>query len=137
MFLLGVISLSKAARVQKPTESELAILSVLWEQGPSTVRQVHDALSKDRAIGYTTALKLMQIMSEKGLVTRDESKRSHVYQAAQAQELTQRHLVGDLLERAFAGSASQLVLQALNAKKASAEELEEIRSLLETFEKPS
>src|SRR5215471_17792606 len=92
----------------KPTDAELAILRVIWRRGPSTVRQVHEVLSQDREIGYTTVLKLMQIMTEKGLVERDESERTHVYQAMLTQEETQQQLVGDLLDKAFGGSASQL-----------------------------
>src|SRR6185369_6985704 len=97
----------------KPTDAELAILRVIWRRGPSTVRQVHEVLSQDREIGYTTVLKLMQIMTEKGLVERDESERTHVYQSMLTQEETQQQLVGDLLDKAFGGSASQLVMQAL------------------------
>ena len=116
----------------KPTDAELAILRVLWERGPSTVRQVHEVLaSRERPTAYTTALKLMQIMTEKGLVRRDESERTHVYHARLTEEQTQRQLVRDLLERAFGGSSSKLVLQALNAKRATPEELGEIRKLIE------
>ena len=118
----------------KPTDAELAILRVLWSRGPSTVRQVHDALTGERATGYTTALKLLQIMSEKGLVARDETDRSHVYSAMLSEGETQRQLLDDLLGRAFGGSATKLVMQALSASKASAEELTEIRSLIEKME---
>jgi len=118
----------------KPTEAELGILNVLWTHGPSTVREVQTRLSATKEVGYTTALKLLQIMTDKGLVTRDESRRSHVYQAAYRQEVTQRQLVNDLLNRAFAGSAGKLVLQALSSERASAEELEEIRRLLDELE---
>jgi predicted transcriptional regulator len=118
----------------KPTDAELAILRVLWERGPSTVRDVTEALQAERGTGYTTALKLLQIMSEKGLVGRDESQRTHVYHAVAPAEETQRQLVGDLLERAFRGSAQQLVLQALSSKKASRAELAEIRKLLDQME---
>ncbi|MEW6157123.1 MAG: BlaI/MecI/CopY family transcriptional regulator [Verrucomicrobiota bacterium] len=117
----------------RPTEAELAILRVLWQHGPSTVRQVHEALERDT--GYTTVLKLLQIMTEKGLVTRDDAERSHVYSARLAQEETQRQLLTDLLDRAFAGSAQKLVLQALSMKKASAGELAEIRRLLDELER--
>src|SRR5437868_2561679 len=103
----------------RPTDAELEILNVLWTRGPSTVREVHAALGK--AIGYTTILKLMQIMTEKGLVRRDERQRAHVYAARLAQEQTQRQLVGDLLERAFSGSAAKLVMHALASRRASAE----------------
>jgi len=113
---------------RKPTDAELAILRVLWSRGPSTVRQVAGAM--DREVGYTTVLKLLQIMTEKGLVTRDESARTHVYSAAFSEDQTQRQLVNDLVERAFDGSAAKLVMQALASKKATPEELDEIRKLL-------
>ena len=116
---------------QRPTEAELEILRVLWERGPSTVRQVHEALANQRETGYTTTLKLMQIMSEKGLVTRDESARTHVYAARASQESTQRQLVNDLVDRAFGGSAAELVLRALSSHKTSDEELQEIRKLID------
>jgi predicted transcriptional regulator len=116
----------------RPTDAELAILRVLWDRGPSTVRQVHDVLGRDRPTAYTTALKLLQIMAEKGLVTRDERERTHIYQARVGEEQTQRQLVRDLLDRAFGGSSSKLVMQALAARRASAEELGEIRRLLDT-----
>ena len=115
----------------RPTDGELAILRVLWQRGPSTVRQVHEVLSRARPTGYTTSLKLLQIMTDKGLVRRDESRRTHVYQARLTEEQTQRQLVRDLLERAFGGSAQKLVMQALAAKKASPEELVQIRKLLD------
>ena len=118
----------------KPTDGELAILQVLW-RGPTTVKEVHKVLESQRKIGYTTVLKLMQIMVEKGLVTRDESTFAHIYQAAIPQEQTQRGLVADLLERAFEGSTSRLVLQALQAKKASPEEMAEIRKILRKHER--
>ena len=120
--------------IPKPTEAELGILNVLWKNGPSTVREVQTYLSTTKEVGYTTALKLLQIMTDKGLVVRDESQRSHVYQAAYQQEVTQRQLVNDLLSRAFAGSAGKLALQALSSERASAEELEEIRQLLDKLE---
>jgi predicted transcriptional regulator len=119
----------------RPTDGELAILRVLWERGASTVREVTDALQEVRATGYTTALKLMQIMTDKGLLRRDESRRTHVYQAVVSAEETQRQLVGDLLDRAFGGSARQLVLQALSSAKASRDDLAEIRKLLDDMEK--
>jgi BlaI family penicillinase repressor len=115
----------------RPTDGELAILRVLWERGPSTVRDVHEVLSRSRPTGYTTTLKLLQIMMEKGLVQRDESQRTHVYQARLTEGQTQRQLVRDLLERAFGGSARKLVLQALAAKKTSPEELSQIRQVLD------
>ena len=115
----------------RPTDAELAILRVLWDLGPCTVRQVHDVLSRERPAAYTTSLKLLQIMTDKGLVSRDERDRSHVYQAKLTEEQTQRQLVRDLLDRAFGGSASKLVMQALAARRASAEELSEIRRLID------
>jgi predicted transcriptional regulator len=116
---------------QRPTEAELEILRVLWERGPSTVRQVHEALVEQRETGYTTTLKLMQIMADKGLVTRDESARTHVYDAKASQESTQRQLVSDLVDRAFGGSAAELVLRALSSHKTSTDELDEIRRLID------
>ena len=118
----------------RPTDAELAILRVLWERGPSTVRQIQEILNRARTTGYTTVLKLLQIMTEKGLVRRDESQRTHVYQANRSQGQTQRQLVGDLLDRAFGGSAEKLVMQALAAGKASPEELTQIRELLDRLE---
>ena len=117
----------------RPTDAELAILRVLWDRGPSTVREVHDVLGSET--GYTTVLKLMQIMTEKGLVTRDDETRSHIYSAALPAQTTQRQLLKDLVDKAFAGSAAQLVLQALSTKRASPEELAEIRKLLDEHEK--
>jgi predicted transcriptional regulator len=117
--------------VPRPTDTELAILRVLWERGASTVRQVHEILSRERPTAYTTALKMLQIMTEKGLVRRDESDRTHIYQAKLSQEQTQRQLVRDLLDRAFGGSSSKLVMQALATRRASSEELTEIRKLIE------
>ena len=119
----------------RPTDAELAILHVLWSRGPSTVRQVHAALASSRDTGYTTTLKLMQIMAEKGLVTRDVSERTHVYAARVGRDETQRRLVADLLDRAFGGSAAALVMQALKAGTASAEEMAEIRRLIEQYRK--
>jgi len=119
----------------KPTDSELAILRVLWQRGPSTVKEVQQVLEATRRTGYTTVLKFMQIMVEKGLVSRDESSFAHVYQARIPQEQTQRTLVADLLERAFEGSTSRLVLQALATKKATPEELAEIRKILKNHER--
>jgi BlaI family penicillinase repressor len=119
-----------------PTEAELAILNILWSTGPATVREVHDALS-GKQIGYTTVLKQMQLMVEKGLLERSERFRSHVYGASLPKEQTQRLLAGNLLHRAFDGSAKNLVLGALSSKKVSAAELAEIRQLLDQFEKGS
>lgn len=115
----------------RPTDAELAILRVLWTRGPSTVRQVHESLVKERPSAYTTALKMLQIMTDKGLVERDESDRSHIYRARLSEEETQQQLVGDLLDRAFGGSASKLVMQALATTRATPDELREIRQLIE------
>src|SRR5918994_1979764 len=124
--------MSRNPAAPRPTDAELAILRVLWERGPSTVRQVHDVLvSRVGPTAYTTALKLLQIMTEKGLVRRDDSDRTHIYQARLSEEQTQRQLVRDLMDRAFGGSASKLVMQALNAKRATSEELGEIHRLIE------
>jgi BlaI family transcriptional regulator, penicillinase repressor len=119
----------------RPTDAELAILNVLWQRGASTVRDVFEALSKTKPIGYTTVLKFMQIMADKGLVRRDEEQRAHVYTATVPQVETQRQMVSDLLRRAFDNSASQLVMQALANKKTSPEELAEIRRLLDAYER--
>ena len=119
----------------RPTDAELAILHVLWNRGASTVRQVHEALSGARDTGYTTTLKLMQIMAEKGLVARDESERTHVYTARLGRDETQRQLVADLLERAFGGSAAALVMQALRAHPASDAEMAEIRRMIREHRK--
>ena len=119
------------SKTPRPTDAELAILRVLWQHGACTVRQVHEALSRDRPAAYTTALKMLQIMTEKGLVRRDVSDRTHVYQPRLSEEQTQRQLVRDLLDRAFGGSSSKLVMQALSARRATPEELSEIRRLLE------
>ena len=116
---------------KKPTDAELAILRVLWARGPSTVRQIAAVMSDaGRETGYTTVLKLLQIMTEKGIVVRDESARTHIYAPASTQDQTQRQMVTDLLDRVFDGSAAQLVMQALAAKKTTPEELAEIRKLL-------
>lgn len=115
----------------RPTDGELAILRVLWDRGPSTVRQVHDVLGRERPTAYTTALKLLQIMTEKGLVDRDDAQRTHVYRARLSEDQTQRQLVRDLVDRAFAGSAAKLVVQALAARRASPDELREIRRLID------
>jgi len=119
----------------RPTDRELTILRILWDNGPSTVRQVNEAMNKDENTGYTTTLKLMQIMAEKGLLTRDESQFKHVYKTAISEEKTQKQLVGDLLERAFSGSAEKLVMRALSAKKVSAKELVRIRKMLDDFKR--
>ena len=122
------------ARHPRPTDAELAILRVLWSRGPSTVREVLE-VSDSSSQGYTTVLKLLQIMTDKGLVQRDASERTHVYRAARSEEQTQRQLVGDLLERAFGGSAKQLIVRALSATRASPEELREIRRLINDMTK--
>jgi len=114
----------------KPTESELEILQVIWKKGQCTVRDVHEELAKQKDVGYTTTLKLMQIMHEKGLVKRDDSFKTHIYQAAVSKEKTQKHLLGKMINSLFGGSPTELVLQALGNHKASPEELEEIQRLL-------
>ena len=119
----------------RPTDAELAILGVLWQRGPSTVRQVRNVINAKKPTGYTTVLKLMQIMTEKGLVTRDLSCRTHLYQPRIPAEGTQRQLVADLLERAFEGSAEKLVMQALSTTKVSPEELAKIRAMLDEIER--
>ena len=121
-------------KVPQPTDAELEILTVLWERGPSTVREVHEVISRHKPAGYTTVLKLLQIMTEKGLVQRNEEQRAHVYEPRLAKEQTQRQLLGDLLERAFEGSAEKLLMQVLSTKKASPDELARIREILDAFE---
>lgn len=121
----------------RPTDSELAILRILWRRGPSTVRQVQEELNQKQPTGYTTVLKLLQIMTEKKLVERDESARTHIYEAALPEEETKQQLVDDLLHRAFGGSARQMVLHALSTKKASEKELELINRLLDKLERES
>lgn len=118
----------------RPTDAELAILRVLWERGPRTVREVHEELSPTQDTGYTTVLKLMQIMTDKGLVVRDESQRAHVYATRYSEQRTQRQLLGDLIDRAFGGSPAKLVMQALSETKATADELSAIRHLLDQME---
>jgi predicted transcriptional regulator len=122
-------------RAPRPTDAELAILTELWRRGPSTVREIHDALSPTRGTGYTTVLKLMQIMVEKGMLAREEDKRSHVYRPLVEQRQTQRQLLGELIDKAFSGSTSELVQRALSTKPASAEELAEIRAMLDDLER--
>ena len=118
-----------------PTDSELAILRVLWERGPSTVRQVHEAMAGTRDTGYTTTLKLMQIMFEKGLVKRDDSMKTHIYQPAVSKEKTQKHLLGKMIDNLFGGSPTELVIQALGNHKASTDELEAIQKLIDNLKK--
>lgn len=121
-------------RTSRLTDKELAILGILWKQGPSTVRQINEAMNKNVTTGYTTTLKLMQIMIEKGILLRDDSRFKHVYKPALSEERTQKQLLGDLIEKAFSGSAEKLVMRALSAKKISAEELASIRKMLDEFE---
>jgi BlaI family transcriptional regulator, penicillinase repressor len=120
---------------RKPTSAELEILHVLWERGPSTVREVHEALHSKRPIGYTSVLKLMQIMTAKGTVRRNEEQRAHVYEAVQPEEKTKRELALDVLQRVFDGSASELMMHALSGRKASKDEIEEMRRLLNEYER--
>jgi predicted transcriptional regulator len=114
----------------KPTEAELAVLRVLWANGASTVREVHDTLAKNRSVAYTTTLKTLQVMTEKGLTTRETHRGQHLYRSAHPEEETQRRLVADLLDRAFGGSTTKLIMQALASRRASPEELKEIRRML-------
>ena len=120
--------------LQKPTVSELEILRVLWARGPSTVREVHEQLSEKKALGYTTVLKLLQIMTAKGTVRRNEEQRAHVYEACQPATETKRQLVGDVLQRVFEGSASQLMIHALEGRRTSKKELDELRRLLDEYQ---
>jgi predicted transcriptional regulator len=119
----------------RPTDAELEILTVLWSTGPATVREVHSVISRRRPAQYSTVLKFMQIMAEKGLVDRDEKERAHIYKAARPREWTQRQLAGDLLERGFAGSAKALLVGALSARRATKEELAQMRKLLNEYRK--
>lgn len=121
-------------KVSGPTDKELAILSILWNAGPSTVRQVNEKMNKQQKTGYTTTLKLMQIMIEKGLLVRDDSGFQHIYQPAVSEEKTQKLVVGELLEKVFSGSAEKLVLRALSAKKVPAKELAKIKKMIEQIE---
>jgi BlaI family penicillinase repressor len=124
-----------ANELPRPTDAELEILTVLWSIGPATVRAVYEVINKRRPAQYSTVLKFMQIMAEKGLVRRDERERAHVYEAARSRERTQRQLAGDLLERAFSGSAKALLIGALSARKATKAELAEMRKLLDEYGK--
>jgi predicted transcriptional regulator len=119
----------------RPTDAELEILTVLWSRGPSTVRDVHEVIAGRKPAQYTTVLKQLQVMAETGLVRRDERQRSHVYSPARPREWTQRQLAGDLLHRAFDGSARGLLLGALSARKTSKKELAELRGLLDEYQK--
>src|SRR5947199_10196784 len=121
-------------KLPRPTDAELEILTVLWSRGATTVREVHEAICARKPTQYTTVLKMLQIMAEKGLVRRDEKQRAHVYQASRPREWTQSQLAGDLLQRAFGGSARGLMLGALSAKKATKAELAELRKLLDEYE---
>lgn len=122
------------AKGQGPTEKELVILKVLWAKGPCTVRQVNDEINTQQKTGYTTTLKLMQIMTDKGLLIRDNSQFKHVYEPAVSAEDTESQIVGDMLEKVFSGSAEKLVMRALSANRISAEELKKIRQLLDKME---
>jgi predicted transcriptional regulator len=124
-----------SSRTARPTDAELAVLRVLWAQGPSTVREVHTAMSGRRTVAYTTTLKVLQVMTAKGLTVREERGLQHVYRPKHAEQQMQRRLVRDLLDRAFGGSTAQFVLQALASRKTSREELDEIRRLLDGHEK--
>ena len=127
--------MSKTEDLPKPTAAELGILNVLWDRGPSTVRDVHDVLYREEGAGYTTALKLLQIMYAKGLVVRDDSERAHVFRPAISKERTQKRFLLDMVQRVFDGSPSQLVLQALGGRpRATREEVEEIRALLDKLD---
>ncbi len=119
----------------RPTDAELEILTVLWSRGPSTVRDVHESVSRRKPTQYSTVLKFLQIMAEKGLVRRNEKQRAHIYEAAQPREWTQQRLAGDLLQRAFAGSAKNLLVGALSSRKTSKQDLAELRKLLDEYEK--
>src|ERR1051326_6237015 len=119
----------------RPTDAELEILTILWSRGRSTVREVHEAIAQRKPTQYTTVLKTLQIMAEKGLVRRDEEQRAHIYEAARPREWTQRQLAGDLLKRAFSGSAKSLLLGALSARKVTPEELADLKKFLEDYEK--
>ena len=121
-------------KTPRPTDRELTILRILWNNGPSTVRQVNEAMNADGSTGYTTTLKLMQIMTDKGLLRRDDSQFKHIFKPALTEAKAQKQLVGDMLERAFCGSAEKLVMRALSAKKISATELASIRKMLDEFE---
>ncbi|MGH9666408.1 MAG: BlaI/MecI/CopY family transcriptional regulator [Bryobacteraceae bacterium] len=127
--------MGRSRKIPRPTQAELEILQALWRRGPSTVRQVQEALATKPAAGYTTVLKLLQIMTEKGLVSRDETARAHVYRPTRERHETQQQLLDDLLHRAFGGSAVELMMQALSSQPASAAEIASIRRVLDRFEK--
>jgi len=119
----------------QPTPSELQILHILWARGPSTVREIHAVLSEKKDVGYTSALKLLQIMATKGIVTRTEEQRAHVYSASESPETTKRQFAADVLQRVFRGSASQLMQHALSGRRASRKEIDELRKMLDEFER--
>jgi BlaI family transcriptional regulator, penicillinase repressor len=119
----------------QPTPSELAILHILWSRGPSTVREIHEVLAKEKDVGYTSALKFLQIMTAKGLVTRTEDQRAHVYSAQQPAEKTKQQFAADVLKRVFHGSASQLMQHALSGRRGSKKEIEEMRRMLDEYER--
>jgi BlaI family transcriptional regulator, penicillinase repressor len=133
--LFGKSPFMSTTRYIKPTESELEILKVLWERDLASVRDVHEELAKSKDVGYTTTLKLMQIMHEKGLVKRDDSFKTHIYEAAVSREKTQKHLLGKMINTLFGGSSTELVLQALGSHKTTPEELDEIQQLLNNLKK--
>ena len=128
-------TMNKSIKHSQPTNSELSILNVLWRLGEGSVREIHEELNRERETGYTTVLKLLQIMTEKGLVVRDESSRAHIYRAKESTETSQRGIVDDLVDRVFGGSSQKLVMHALSSQRATPEELAEIRSLLNELEK--
>jgi BlaI family transcriptional regulator, penicillinase repressor len=130
-----MVSPMTSSLTHRPTASELEILRVLWTRGPSTVRDVHEALSASKPVGYTGTLKLMQIMTEKGLVRRNEDQRAHVYEACEPAERTKRQIAGDVLQRVFEGSARELMMHALAGRSTSKAEIEELRSLLDDYER--
>jgi len=130
-----VVDSSPMTQPQNPTSSELEILRVLWARGPSTVREVHESLSEKKSLGYTTVLKLLQIMTAKGTVRRNESQRAHVYEACLPAEQTKSQLVRDVLQRVFEGSASELMMHALAGRKASHDEIVQLRRMLDDYER--
>ena len=123
----------KRSNPSNPTDAQLEVLNILWDRGPLTVRQVHEELSKAKPSQYTTTLKIMQVMADRGLVARDESERSHVYRAQIAREDAERQLASDLMNRVFAGSARRLLVSALASKRASSKEVDELRDFIEQY----
>lgn len=126
--------MTRKKSVVKPTEAELSLLNILWQMGPATVRQIHEAVSKTNKTGYTTVLKILQIMHEKSLVIRDETNRAHIYTAANSETHTQSSLIQDLIRKAFGGSTSKLIMRAID-ESTSAEDINDIRQLLNSLEK--